>query len=97
MTEQTRRKVTETRRLDIDYCFIDKAIEELTEARVDGFTRVEIEVERGYYDSCSAVVTVTKEREENDDEFNDRIQREQSLRNYRRLEYERLKKEFGGA
>ena len=97
MTKQKRQTVTETRNLDINYCSIDTAIEELKEAREQGFTQVELEAEQGYYDSCSAIFTVSKEREENDEEFNARLAREEYYRNTRRREYERLKKEFGDA
>jgi len=62
-----------------------------------GFTQVELEAERGYYDCVTAIFTVTKRREENDEEFNARLNREEFIRNSRRQEYERLKKEFGDA
>lgn len=97
MTAQKRQQIIETRKLDIDYCSIQTAIANLTEAMEQGFTQVELEVERGYYDSSSAIFTVTKNREENDEEFNARLEREEFFRNSRRQEYERLKKEFGGA
>jgi len=97
MTAQNRRQITETRQLDIDYCSIQTAIANLKEAMEQGFTQVELEAERGYYDCVTAIFTVTKRREENDEEFNARLNREESIRNSRRQEYERLKKEFGDA
>jgi len=97
MTEQNRKTVTDTIQIDIDYVSLEMAIERLTNAMKDGFTHVELEVERGYYDSHSAIFTVTKTREENDQEYNERKQREKSYQDHRRLEYERMKKEFGDA
>jgi|694.fasta_scaffold06593_21 hypothetical protein len=97
MTAQKRQQITETRQLDIDYCSIQTAIANLTEAMEQGFTQVELEAERGYYDCVTAIFNVTKQREENDEEFNARLNREEFIRNSRRQEYERLKKEFGDA
>jgi hypothetical protein len=97
MTAQKRQQITETRQLHIDYCSIQTAIANLTEAMEQGFKNVELEVERGYYDSASAILNVTKVREENDQEYNERMQRQKSYQDHRRLEYERMKKEFGDA
>ena len=97
MTEQNRKTVTDTIQIDIDYVSLKVAIERLTDAMKDGFTQVELEVERGYYDSQSAILKVMKTREETDQEYDDRMHREKSYHDYRRLEYERMKKEFGDA
>ncbi len=97
MTEQKRLTITDTLLIDLDYVSLEQAIERLTIAMKEGFTKVELEVERGYYDSHSAIFTVTKTREENDQEYDRRMQREKSYRDHRRLEYERMKKEFGDA
>ena len=97
MTAQKRQQITETRQLHIDYCSIQTAIANLTEAMEQGFTNVELEVERGYYDSASAILNVTKVREENDQEYNARLKRRECYENRRRREYESMKKEFGDA
>jgi hypothetical protein len=97
MTEQKRLTITDTRQIDLDYVSLDVAIERLTNAMKEGFTGVELEVERGYYDSHSAIFKVTKTREENDQEYDRRMQRQKSYQDHRRLEYERMKKEFGDA
>ena len=97
MTEQKRLTITDTRQIDLDYVSLDVAIERLTNAMKEGFKVVELEVERGYYDSHSAVLKVTKTREETDQEYDDRMQREKYYQDSRRREYERMKKEFGDA
>lgn len=97
MTKQKRHQIIDTRKLDIDYMSLETAIGKLTDAMKDGFTRVELEVEGGYYDSHTAVFTVTKQREETDQEYNDRMQKEKYWKDRRRQEYERMKKEFGDA
>ena len=97
MTEQKRRTVTDTRQINLDYVSLDVAIERITNAMKEGFTGVELEVERGYYDSQSAIFTVTKTREETEQEYNERMRRQKSYQDHRRLEYERMKKEFGDA
>ena len=97
MTEQKRRTVTDTRQINLDYVSLDVAIERLTNAMKEGFTGVELEVEGGYYDSQSAIFTVTKTREETEQEYNERMRRQKSYQDHRRLVYERMKKEFGDA
>lgn len=97
MTKQKRQTITDTRKLDIDYLSLESAIEILTEAMKDGYKQVEFEVERGYYDSHTAVFTVTKQREETDQEYEARLRKEDYLKQWKRAEYERLKKEFGDA
>lgn len=97
MTAQKRQQITETRQLHIDYCSIQTAIANLTEAMKDGFTQVELEVEAGYYDSHTAVFTVTKQREETDQEYESRMRKVKYSQEQRRKEYERMKKEFGDA
>lgn len=97
MTKQNRQTITDTRQIDIDYVSLETAIGKLTDAMKDGFTNVELEVERGYYDSHSAILKVTKTREETDQEYYDRMQRGQYYQDRRRQEYERMKKEFGDA
>lgn len=97
MTKQNRKTVTDTREIDIDYMSLETVIERLTNAMKDGFAQVELEVETGYYDSHTAILKVIKNREENDQEYNERTQREKSYQDHRRQEYERMKKEFGDA
>ena len=97
MTKQNRKTVTDTIQIDIDYMSLEVAIERLTDAMKDGFTQVELEVESGYYDSHSAILKVMKTREETDQEYDDRMQREKYYQDSRRREYERMKKEFGDA
>lgn len=97
MTKQNRKTVTDTIQIDIDYVSLETAIERLTNAMKDGFTQVELEVESGYYDSHSAILKVKKTREETDQEYDDRMQREKYYQDSRRREYERMKKEFGDA
>lgn len=97
MTKQTRHQIIDTRKLDIDYVSLESAIEMLTEAMKEGYTQVEFEVETGYYDSHTAVFTVTKQREETDQEYETRLLKEKNWQVARRKEYERLKKEFGDA
>lgn len=96
MTKQNRKTVTDTIQIDIDYVSLETAIERLTNAMKDGFTQVELGV-GGYYDSHSAILKVMKTREETDQEYEDRMHREQYYRDNRRREYERMKKEFGDA
>ena len=97
MTKQKRHTIVDTRKLDIDYVSLKTAIKMLTEAMEEGYTQVEFEVERGYYDSHTAVLTVTKQREETDQKYETRLLKEKFYQDRRRLEYERLKKEFGDA
>jgi hypothetical protein len=97
MTKQKRHQIIDTRKLDIDYVSLESAIKMLTEAMEEGYTQVEFEVETGYYDSHTAVFTVTKQREETDQEYETRLLKEKYWQEKRRTEYERLKKEFGDA
>lgn len=75
---------------------LEMVIERLTNAMKDGFTHVELEVETGYYGCHSAILKVTKNREETDQEYNERMQREQYYQDSRRREYERMKKRVWG-
>lgn len=97
MTKQKRQTITDTRKIDIDYMSLEMAIERLTDAMKDGFTRIELEVESGYYDSHTAVFTVTGQREETDQEYESRMRKVKYLQEQRRKEYESMKKEFGDA
>ena len=68
-------------------------IEELQSLRAKGYNRIRTDV---YHDGdgCVPRVKVSKTRLETDDEYNNRINTDKALQEYRRRLYEQLKKEF---
>lgn len=95
-----RKTVTETSTLLSDFYNdmpIYKMIESLQTYKALGFTRVEIErVEARYSEESDyPVVVVTKQRLENDEEYQKRVEEDLRNREWRKNQYLKLKEEFG--
>ena len=96
-----RKQVTEyTSVLRGNWCTegIEDLIHKLKHLRSQGYSKVELDEESISYSSENVVVLkAIKYRKENDKEYKARIEQENQQKELRKLQYERLKKEFGNA
>lgn len=93
-----RKQVTEyTSVLRGEWCTenIEDLIHKLKHLRSQGYSKVELNEDYDLYcDYNTIVLKAIKYRKENDKEYNARIEQENQQKEARRLEYERLRKEF---
>lgn len=74
---------------------IEDLIHKLKHLRSQGYSKVELNKKyEPYCDDATIVLRAIKYRKENDKEYAARIESENQQKESRRLEYERLKKEF---
>lgn len=96
-----RKQVTETTSIlsgKYDSKNIEDLIHELKHLRSQGYSKVELNEQYYPYDRHGTIVlTAIKYRKETDAEYQKRIKEEEHQKELRRLEYERLRKEFDHA
>jgi hypothetical protein len=98
MSKSEKIKVTESETI-LSGCYdemdVSDFIKKVNSLSSQGYTRIEIDKEYGYYDSeptCKLVAIRT--RLETDKEYSDRLLKQDEFKNQRRMQYEKLKREF---
>lgn len=75
---------------------IEQLIHDLKTLRSQGYSEVELEKEWYHYDhDPTMILRAVKNRKENNEEFNKRIEQENQQKEARKAQYEQLRKEFG--